>query len=65
MPKRSKVKLYEQIRKVHEREQLSVRELSKRFHDSAWDPRVLLTLETRMEHGYQEWCAAGVAEVPG
>lgn len=33
--------------------------------DSAWDPRVLLTLETRMEHGNHEWCAAEAAEVPG
>jgi len=33
--------------------------------DSAWDPRVFLTLETRMEHGYQQWCAAEAAEVPG
>ena len=33
--------------------------------DSAWDPRVFLTLETRMEHGYQKWCAAEAAEVPG
>jgi predicted HTH transcriptional regulator len=32
--------------------------------DSAWDPRVLLTLETRMEHGNQQWCAAEAAEVP-
>lgn len=31
MPKRSRVKLYEQIRKAHEREQLSIRELSRRF----------------------------------
>lgn len=33
--------------------------------ESAWDPRVLLTLETRMEHGNHRWCAAEVAEVPG
>ncbi len=33
--------------------------------DSAWDPRVLLTLETRMEHGFYEWCAASAAEVSG
>jgi transposase len=31
MPKRSKVTLYEQIRKAHEREGLSVRELARRF----------------------------------
>jgi transposase len=31
MPKRSKVKLYEQIRRAHEREGLSVRELGRRF----------------------------------
>lgn len=33
-------------------------------NDSAWDPRVLLTLETRMEHGNQRWWAAEAAEVP-
>jgi len=34
-------------------------EPSARTHcDSAWDPRVLLTLETRMEHGNDKWCAA-------
>jgi transposase len=31
MPKRSKVSVYEQIRKVHEREGASIRELSRRF----------------------------------
>ncbi|MBO0894845.1 MAG: IS21 family transposase, partial [Acidimicrobiales bacterium] len=31
MPKRSKVRLYEQIRKVHEREQLGIRALARRF----------------------------------
>jgi transposase len=31
MPKRSKVSLYEQIRKVNEREQLGIRQLSRRF----------------------------------
>jgi len=31
MPKRSKVKLFEQIRKAHEGEELSVRELARRF----------------------------------
>ena len=41
------------------------RRLHSRITDSAWDPRVLLTLETRMEHGYQQWCAAEAAEVPG
>ena len=33
--------------------------------DSDWDPRVLLTLETRMEHGFNEWWAASAAEVSG
>ncbi len=33
-------------------------------NDSAWDPRVLLTLETRMEHG-KHWSAAEAAEVSG
>jgi hypothetical protein len=37
----------------------------QRDSDSDWDPRVLLTLETRMEHGYQQWCAAEAAEVSG
>ena len=36
----------------------------KRF-ESAWDPRVLLTLETRMEHGNEERWAAEAAEVSG
>ena len=31
MPKRSKVKLYEHIRKADEREQLSIHELARRF----------------------------------
>lgn len=31
--------------------------------ESDWDPRVLLTLETRMEHG-KHWSAAEAAEVP-
>lgn len=35
----------------------------RRF-ESDWDPRVLLTLETRMEHG-KHWRAAEAAEVPG
>ena len=32
MPKRSKVVLYEQIRRAHEREGLSIHELGRRFH---------------------------------
>ena len=32
MPKRSKVVVYEQIRKAHEREQLGIRALADRFH---------------------------------
>ncbi len=43
MPKRSKVTLYEQIRKVGEREQLSVRELARRFHVHRRDVRQALT----------------------
>ncbi len=35
------------------------------WFDSAWDPRALLTLKTRMEHGDDVWCATSVAEVPG
>jgi hypothetical protein len=31
MPKRSKVRLYEQIRKAHEREQVPIRALARRF----------------------------------
>ena len=31
--------------------------------DSDWDPRVLLSLETSMEHGNEEWCAVEAAEV--
>lgn len=42
MPKGSKVKLYEQIRKAHEREQLSVRELARRFHVHRRDVRQAL-----------------------
>ncbi len=42
MSKRSKVKLYEQIRKAHEREQLSVRELARRFHVHRRDVRQAL-----------------------
>ncbi len=42
MPKRSKVTLYEQIRKVYEREQLSVRELARRFHVHRRDVRQAL-----------------------
>jgi hypothetical protein len=33
------------------------------FGDSDWDPRVLLSLETSMEHGNEEWCAVEAAEV--
>ncbi len=42
MPKRSKVKLYEQIRKAHERDGLSVRELARRFHVHRRDVRQAL-----------------------
>ena len=42
MPKGSKVKLYEQIRRCHEREQVSVRELARRFHVHRRDVRQAL-----------------------
>jgi len=42
MTKRSKVQLYEQIRRVHEREQLSVRALSRRFGVHRRDVRAAL-----------------------
>ena len=42
MPKRSKVKLYEQIRRSHERDGLSVRELARRFHVHRRDVRLAL-----------------------
>ena len=42
MPKRSKVELYEQIRKVHEREELSIRELARRFGVHRRDVRAAL-----------------------
>jgi transposase len=42
MPKRSKVELYEHIRKAQVREQLSVRELARRFHVHRRDVRQAL-----------------------
>ena len=42
MPKRSKVSVYEQIRKAHEREGLSVRALARRFHVHRRDVRQAL-----------------------
>jgi transposase len=42
MPKRSKVSVYEQIRKSHEREGLSVRALARRFHVHRRDVRQAL-----------------------
>lgn len=42
MPKRSKVKLYEQIRRAHDREGLSIHELSRRFHVHRRDVRAAL-----------------------
>jgi transposase len=42
MPKRSRVKLYEQIRRSHERDGLSVRELARRFHVHRRDVRQAL-----------------------
>lgn len=35
------------------------------FGDSDWDPRVLLSLETSMEHGKQQRRPEAAAEVPG
>ena len=43
MPKRSKVLLYEQIRKAAEREDVSIRELARRFHVHRRDIRQALT----------------------
>jgi len=43
MPRRSKVELYEQIRKVHKREQLSIRALADRFHVHRRDVRAALS----------------------
>ncbi|MDQ4129679.1 MAG: hypothetical protein M3133_01585 [Actinomycetota bacterium] len=43
MPRRSKVELYEQIRKVRQREQsVSIRELARRFHVHRRDVRQAL-----------------------
>lgn len=42
MPKRSKVKLFEQIRRAHDREGLSIHELSRRFHVHRRDVRAAL-----------------------
>ena len=42
MPKGSKVKLYEQIRRSYERDGLSVRELARRFHVHRRDVRLAL-----------------------
>jgi transposase len=42
MPRRSKVELYEQIRKAHEREELSIRALADRFHVHRRDVRAAL-----------------------
>src|SRR6266540_3808708 len=43
MPQRSKVELYERIRKVHEREQLSIRALADRFGVHRRDVRAALS----------------------
>lgn len=43
MPRRSKVELYEQIRKAREREQLSIRALADRFHVHRRDVRAALS----------------------
>ena len=42
MPKRSKVTLYEQIRKARERDELSIHELSRRFGVHRRDVRAAL-----------------------
>ena len=44
MPKRSKVSLYEQIRRAHEREKLGIRELSRRFGVHRRDVRLALAV---------------------
>jgi transposase len=43
MPRRSKVELFEQIRKAHEREELSIRALADRFHVHRRDVRAALS----------------------
>jgi transposase len=43
MPRRSKVELYEQIRRAREREQLSIRALAERFHVHRRDVRQALS----------------------
>jgi transposase len=43
MARRSKVELYEQIRKAHEREELSIRALAERFHVHRRDVRAALS----------------------
>ena len=43
MARRSKVELYEQIRKAHEREELSIRALADRFHVHRRDVRAALS----------------------
>lgn len=42
MVKRSRVQVYEQIRKAHEREQVSIRELARRFRVHRRDVRAAL-----------------------
>lgn len=39
-------------------ERVADRTTRRQRFDAAWDPRVFLTLETRMEHGNKKWCAA-------
>jgi transposase len=50
MTKRSKVQLYEQIRRVHDREQLSVRALSRRFGVHRRDVRAALASPVPAPH---------------
>ena len=60
MPKRSKVTLYEQIRKAHEREQLSVRELARRFGVHRRDVRQALVSAVPPARKRPERPAAGL-----
>lgn len=54
MPKRSKVKLYEQIRRAHERDGLSIHELSRRFRVHRRDVRRALASAVPAERKRRE-----------
>lgn len=51
------MKLYEQIRKAHEREGLSIRELSRRFHVHRRDVRLALASTMPPQHKRPERAA--------